>query len=71
VDLRWYPDFRLRPARKDKSPGTTVSLDAFDVLNRVNYANYLGSLSSPFFGLPVAACPRAGCKPVSGCHRTR
>ena len=57
LDLRWYHDFRLEPVRKDKSPTATLSLDAFDIGNRVNYANYVGALTSPFFGRAVSALP--------------
>ncbi|MBK5292921.1 MAG: TonB-dependent receptor, partial [Acidobacteriia bacterium] len=57
VDLRWYHDFRLRPTKKDKSPALTVSMDAFNIFNRVNYQNYIGALTSPFFGTAVAAQP--------------
>lgn len=57
VDLRWYRDFRISPAKKDKSPRLTVSVDAFNVSNRVNYQNYVGALSSPFFGRAVATQP--------------
>jgi hypothetical protein len=56
-DLRWYRDFRFRPERKDKSPSVTFSVDAFNVLNRVNYQNYAGALTSPFFGRAVATQP--------------
>jgi hypothetical protein len=35
----------------------TPALDAFNVLNRVNFAGFVGNLSSPFFGKPVAANP--------------
>jgi hypothetical protein len=33
----------------------TLALDAFNVLNRVNYASYVGTLTSPLFGTPVTA----------------
>ena len=33
----------------------TVGLDAFNVVNRVNYTAYVGTVSSPLFGQPVAA----------------
>ena len=33
-----------------EGPQFTVGLDAFNVTNRVNYATYVGNLSSPFFG---------------------
>ena len=32
-----------------------IALDAFNVTNSVNYANYIGTVGSPFFGQPVAA----------------
>jgi len=57
VDLRWYRDFRLQPGKKDKSPSVTLSLDAFNIINRVNYPNYVGSLTSPFFGRAVSTLP--------------
>jgi hypothetical protein len=36
-------------------PAMTVALDAFNVLNRVNYGNFVGTLGSPLFGQPVSA----------------
>jgi len=57
LDLRWSREFYLRPRQKEKGPAVTVGIDAFNVLNRVNYAGYVGNLSSPFFGRPVAARP--------------
>jgi hypothetical protein len=38
-------------------PSWMVSLDAFNILNRANYQNYLGALSSPLFGKPASALP--------------
>jgi len=32
-------------------------VSAFNVLNHVNYVGYIGTLTSPFFGQPVAAQP--------------
>lgn len=57
LDLRWYRDFRLVPSRRDRSPTLTFSIDAFNILNRVNYQNYVGALSSPFFGQAVGTQP--------------
>jgi hypothetical protein len=57
VDLRWFREVRLRPSAKESSPAATFSLDAFNVLNCVNYQNYLGALSSPLFGKPAGAWP--------------
>jgi hypothetical protein len=33
----------------------TLGLDAFNLLNHVNYTTYVGTIDSPFFGRPVAA----------------
>jgi hypothetical protein len=60
VDLRWSHDFLLSPAKhakKDKGPVLTVGVDAFNALNTVNDAGFVGNLSSPFFGHVVAARP--------------
>jgi hypothetical protein len=35
----------------------TFGIDAFNILNRVNYVAYIGTLSSPFVGQAVAAQP--------------
>jgi hypothetical protein len=42
LDVRWYRDFRFEPSKRDKSALITVTADAFNVLNRVNYQNYIG-----------------------------
>ena len=55
LDIRWSHAFPLQ--HKKEGPQFTVGLDAFNVTNRVNYVTYVGDLSSPFFGLPVAAKP--------------
>ena len=57
IDVRWYRDFRFGPSRKDKGPSVTISVDAFNVLNRVNYQNFVGALTSPFYGQAVASLP--------------
>ena len=57
LDLRWGRDFVLSPSKKEKGPTVTVAVDAFNVLNRVNYTTIVGNQSSPFFGRPVAAAP--------------
>jgi Carboxypeptidase regulatory-like domain/TonB dependent receptor len=57
-----FAQLDLRLSRELKLSGGTpqersiaLALDAFNVTNSVNYANYIGTLSSPFFGQPVAA----------------
>jgi hypothetical protein len=57
LDVRWSHDFVFPTAKKAKGPAATVGLDAFNVLNRVNYSNYVGNISSPFFGRAVSAQP--------------
>jgi hypothetical protein len=57
LDLSWSKEFFFNAAKKDEGPMVTVGLSVFNVMNRVNYAGYVGNLSSPFFGLPVAARP--------------
>ena len=57
LDLRWSRDFYLSRTKKEKGPSATVGVDAFDALNHVNYQGYVGVLTSPFFGKPVAALP--------------
>lgn len=57
VDLRWFREFKLSSARKDKGPTITLSVDAFNLFNRVNYQNFSGALSSPFFGQAVGSLP--------------
>jgi hypothetical protein len=57
LDLRWIRKFVLSRSSKDKAPTCTLSLDAFNVLNRTNYVNYAGALTSPFYGRAVQAQP--------------
>jgi hypothetical protein len=55
LDLRWSHEIEL--GRGEDGPKVTVGVDAFNVLNRVNYNPYVGNMSSPFFGQPVSAQP--------------
>lgn len=54
-DVRWSKEFALKKTKE--GPAMTIGVDAFNALNRTNYASFIGNLSSPFFGLPVAARP--------------
>jgi len=59
LDLNLAHDFLFKP-QSDKQkdvPTLTVSLNSFNILNHPNYVTYVGVLTSPFFGLPVAANP--------------
>jgi outer membrane receptor protein involved in Fe transport len=55
LDLRWSRDIPL--SAKKEGPAANVGIDAFNVLNRVNYSSYVGTLTSPFFGQAIAAQP--------------
>ncbi|MEK6407318.1 MAG: hypothetical protein AABN34_10170 [Acidobacteriota bacterium] len=59
VDLRWAKELSLKEPKKgeDEGPAITLAVAAFNVLNRTNYAGFVGNLSSPFFGLPVVSRP--------------
>jgi hypothetical protein len=55
LDLRASRDVKLGTGKDERA--VTFGLDAFNLLNRVNYGGYVGSVSSPLFGLPVSARP--------------
>lgn len=57
LDLRWSHEFPLTGSKQDEGPKVTLGVDAFNVLNRVNYSSYVGNLSSPFFGRAISAQP--------------
>ena len=58
LDLRWSRDFTVRKSKKkDGDIKATLAVDAFDVLNQVNYSSFIGNLSSPFFGQAIASQP--------------
>ena len=54
LDLRLSRDLKFA-AGTPQERSIALALDAFNVTNSVNYANYIGTVSSPFFGQPVAA----------------
>jgi carboxypeptidase family protein len=53
-DLRWSHDMTFVEASGRKVT-LTAGVDAFNVINKVNYSSYVGNLSSPFFGQPISA----------------
>jgi hypothetical protein len=53
LDLRASRNLKLGAGKDARE--ITFGLDAFNVLNRVNYGSFVGTLSSPFFGRPVSA----------------
>jgi hypothetical protein len=56
LDLSLSHDFPFSKATKE-SKVISVALNSFNVLNHPNYVTYIGTLSSPLFGRPVAAQP--------------
>jgi hypothetical protein len=56
LDLNLSHDFPLSK-RKKETKVFSVSLNSFNVLNHPNYVTYIGTISSPLFGQPVAAQP--------------
>src|SRR5262249_2305720 len=68
LDLRWSKEFLLHPNRdrgngkgkktgKNKGPSATIAVDAFNILNRVNFGTPVGNLSSRLLGRSVSAGP--------------
>ena len=53
LDLRASRDLKLGAGKDARE--ITFGFDAFNVLNRVNYGSFVGTLSSPLFGRPVSA----------------
>ena len=56
LDLNLSHDFHLSKSKKEVRV-LSHSLNSFNVLNHPNYVTYIGAISSPLFGLPVAAQP--------------
>jgi hypothetical protein len=61
LDARVSRDFSLHrrkePHEKKEGPSAMIALDAFNVLNHVNFGQPVGNIQSPFFGQPVEAFP--------------
>jgi outer membrane receptor protein involved in Fe transport len=57
VDLKWTREFALTSKHGDAVPAWSVGVSAFNLFNRVNYVTYVGTLTSPFVGQPIAAFP--------------
>ena len=56
LDLNLSHDFPLS-TQKHEAKVISVSLNSFNLLNHPNYITYIGTISSPLFGRPVAAQP--------------
>jgi len=59
LDLRFGKSFRFpRPANRERtSRNLEFNVDAFNVLNRTNFNNFVGVQTSPFFGRANSALP--------------
>jgi hypothetical protein len=57
LDARWSRDFFLSRSKQDSDPHLSLSVDAFNLPNHVNYTSYVGNVRSAFFGTPTAALP--------------
>lgn len=59
LDLRFGKSFRFpRPANRERpSRNLEFNVDAFNVLNRTNFNNFVGVQTSPFFGGANSALP--------------
>jgi hypothetical protein len=55
LDLLYNHDFHITKDTGDKAKILSAGISAFNVLNRTNFTNYIGALSSPFFRQPTAA----------------
>ena len=53
LDLRASRNVKIGAGKDART--VTLGLDAFNLLNRVNYGSYVGTFGSPLFGLPVSA----------------
>jgi len=53
LDLRVSRDLKFGSGNQARA--ITLGFDAFNVLNHVNYATYVGTVGSPLFGQPVSA----------------
>jgi hypothetical protein len=56
LDLNLSHDFPLSKKKKETKV-ISLSLNSFNVLNHPNYLTYIGTITSPLFGQPVAAQP--------------
>jgi hypothetical protein len=55
IDMRLSRRYRL--VKREHPPTVEWAIDAFNALNHVNYDNYIGVMTSPFFGRANGAMP--------------
>ncbi|MEO6236653.1 MAG: TonB-dependent receptor [Vicinamibacterales bacterium] len=68
LDLRWSHEFGFGRGEGDERPAWSLGVDAFNVVNRVNYSGYVGTITSPFFGRAVSAQPPRRLQLSAGFH---
>jgi len=57
TDLRLSRRYLLNPGKESKSPYVEIRIDAFNVFNRLNATNYIGTITSPLYGGANSALP--------------
>jgi hypothetical protein len=55
LDVLYDHDFHMAKMKGVDAKVLSISISAFNVLNRTNYTSYIGALTSPLFGQPTAA----------------
>jgi hypothetical protein len=68
LDLRWKHEFALGSGKDQDAPAWSIGVDAFNVVNRVNYSGFVGTQTSPFFGRAIAAQPPRRIQLSAGFH---
>jgi hypothetical protein len=68
VDLRWSHEFAIGDGKGEDAPVWSIGVDAFNATNHVNYAGFVGTITSPFFGRAVAALPPRRIQLSAGFH---
>jgi hypothetical protein len=72
LDLRWSHEFAIGSVkagkRSEDGAAFSIGVDAFNVVNRVNYSGFVGTLTSPFFGRAIAAQPPRRVQLSAGFH---
>ncbi len=68
LDMRWSHEFALRSRSGGEPPAWTIGLDAFNIVNRVNYSGFVGTQTSPFFGRAISAQPPRRVQLSAGLH---
>jgi hypothetical protein len=68
LDLRWSHEFAIGSGKGEDAAAWSVGVDAFNIVNRVNYSGFIGTQSSPFFGRAIAAKPPRRIQLSAGFH---